>query len=99
MSKLADEATSAAVELRDRVRRLAEEVRTCKPLCVDPQARDMLTRLQADLILISTDAEQIKSLVGAARMTGYFEPPRPAYDRRMAAAHDLSLLPEEGGES
>lgn len=97
MSALADEATKAANALMDNMQRLWDDLKEAKALCVDPAARDALTRLQAEMFGIKADAQGIKALISAARQTRYFDSPTAPYpDRKTAAAHDLTFEPEEG---
>ena len=97
MSALAEQATLAVMKLVGDMQRLHEDVRQAKACCVDPAARDVLTRLQAELFGIKADAQGIKALISAARQVGYFddepEPVSAPYsDRRSAAAHDDTLF-------
>lgn len=97
MSALADEATKAVSKLETDMQRLWDEIKTAKALCVDPSARDVLTRVQAEMFGVKADAQGIKALISAARQTRYFDPPTaPYHDRKTAAAHDLTFDPEEG---
>lgn len=95
MSTLADKATAAAVELRNHMQQLRDEVRTAKAACADPAAVVALNNLQASLLIVATDCEQIRALLCAARTTGQLDfqhaPQRerdPYPDRQCAAAHD-----------
>lgn len=95
MSALADEATKAANTLMDNMQRLWDDVKAAKALCTDPAARDVLTRLQAEMFGLKADAYGLKALISAARQTRYFDTsPLPYQDRKTAAAHDLTLDPE-----
>lgn len=95
MSALAEKATEALLEFERDVQRLYDDVKVAKASCVDEAARDVLTRLQSEMIGLKADAQNIKAIISAARQTRYFDPvAQPFPDRKTAAAGDLSLAQE-----